>query len=476
MRNPLCSLFLGLGLALSSASAADQPNILFIFADDHCYKAINSLHNKEVETPHLDRLVEQGTTFTHAYNMGSWSGAVCLASRAMLNTGRFIWNAQESTGDKNKIQALVDNGQTWGQLMSKAGYETYFTGKWHVKAAAEDLFQNVRNVRPGMPKQTPTGYNRPLADGSDPWDPADPKFGGFWEGGTHWSEVLAEDSEAFLTQASKSEKPFFMYLAFNAPHDPRQAPQEYLDKYPADKVAVPPGFVGENPYGESMGSGRKLRDERLAPYPRTEHAVQVNRREYYALITHMDTQIGRILEALEKTGKADNTYIFFSADHGRSVGHHGLLGKQNFYDHSIRVPFVIKGPGIEEGKQIEEPIYLQDVMATSLDYAGAERPDYVEFQSLRPILKGGKSAYDSIYFGYLGKQRAIVRGGYKLVLLPTHPEVLLFDMNKDPEEEKNLAENPEQLPRMKALFAELKTLQKGMNDDLDLDEVFPQLK
>ena len=126
-----------------------------------------------------------------------------------------------------------------------------------------------------------------------------------------------------------------MYIAFNAPHDPRQAPKKYVDMYPTDKIKIPKSFLKEHPLKEEIGSGKGLRDEKLAPFPRTKHAVQVNRREYYAIITHMDFQIGRILDHLDKTGQADNTYIFFTADHGLSVGHHGLLGKQNLYDHSV---------------------------------------------------------------------------------------------------------------------------------------------
>jgi len=464
---------LGLLLASSVARGAEQPNILFIFADDHCYKAINSLHNKEVQTPNLDRLVAQGTTFTHAYNMGSWSGAVCLASRAMLNTGRTVWRAEKATPN---LKYHVEQGETWGQLMGAAGYDTYFTGKWHVKANAVDLFQNVKNVRPGMPNQTKEGYNRPIDGQPDPWDPADPKFEGFWKGGKHWSEVLADDGEEFLGVASKSDKPFFMYLAFNAPHDPRQAPQEYLDRYPVENISLPPGHCDKYQYAEEMKSGEGLRDEKLAPFPRTENSVKVNRREYYALINHMDTQIGRILTALDKTGKAENTYIFFSADHGLGVGHHGLMGKQNPFDHSTRVPFMVVGPDIEAGKKIGEPIYLQDVMATSLELGGVDKPDYVEFNSIQPLLDGGKSPYRAIYGAYLDAQRSVTHDSYKLILFPKVPVALLFDLNKDPDETNNLAENPENLPTMQKLFSELQTLQTDLGDTkVDLAELYPEL-
>ncbi len=172
-----------------------------------------------------------------------------------------------------------------------------------------------------------------------------------------------------MKEATQREEPFFMYLAFNAPHDPRQSPQSYLDRYPVEQVSVPENFQPLYPFADAIGCGKGLRDERLAPFPRTPHAVQVHRREYYALITHMDAQIGRILESLQATGKADNTWIFFSADHGLAVGQHGLLGKQNMYDHSVRVPFMVVGPNVAADRRIDEPIYLQDVMPTTLELA-----------------------------------------------------------------------------------------------------------
>ena len=176
----------------------------------------------------------RGLTFTHAYNQGSWSGAVCVASRTMLNTGRFLWHAQRvyETAETERRE-----GRFWSEYMRQAGYDTYFTGKWHVPANAEAAFDNVVHVRPGMPNQTPAGYNRPQEGQADPWTPWDPQFEGYWKGGRHWSEVLGDDAVAFIQQASGDSQPFFMYLAFNAPHDPRQSPREYVERYPLDKIA-----------------------------------------------------------------------------------------------------------------------------------------------------------------------------------------------------------------------------------------------
>ena len=449
------------------ARADERPNIVFIFADDQCFDTIAELGHPEVKTPNLDALARRGTTFTHAYNMGSWSGAVCVASRMMLNSGRFIWNAQALHKDSEKER---EAGRWWGEYMKSAGYTTYMTGKWHCKAKAERSFDVVRDVRPGMPSQTPTGYNRPIVgpDGTvtDPWSPSDPKFGGFWQGGTHWSEVVANHSGDFLEMASKDDKPFFMYLAFNAPHDPRQSPAEYVDMYPLDEIAMPKNFLPEYPYNEAMASGRKLRDEKLAPFPRTPVAVKTNRQEYYAIISHMDVMIGRILESLEETGKADNTWIFFTADHGLAVGQHGLMGKQNLYDHSVRVPLMVIGPGVANGKRITDPVYLQDIMPTTLELAEVKKPQHVEFNSLLPMLEGNASPYESIYGAYLNKQRSIRTKTHKLILYPAANVVRLYDLVADPYETNDIA--ADNRPIVEELFGKLQKLQATMKDGVQL--------
>lgn len=460
--------------ALSSINAEEiktkqKPNVLFIFADDQTYEAIGALGNTVVKTPNLDKLLHNGVHFTHAYNMGAWGGAVCVASRAMLNSGKFVNRSQ---------QGLKDNPH-WSELMHDAGYQTYMTGKWHVPGVKVPKFDVVKDVRPGMPKQTKEGYNRPKdeEDYKNGWKPWDTSKGGFWKGGIHWSQVVADNSIKFLEQAAKEDKPFFMYLAFNAPHDPRQAPKEYVDMYPLDSIKVPKNFLKEYPYKDAIGCSARLRDEKLAPFPRTEYAVKVQRQEYYAAVTYMDHQIGRILDALEKSGKADNTYIIFTADHGLSVGHHGLIGKQNMYDHSMRVPFFIDGPGIKKGSKNDAVIYLQDVMPTTLALAGVKKPEWVEFKSLLPLLNGEtKSHYECIYGMYKNKQRMIVKGDYKLIIYPFAKKVRLFNMKKDPEEMNDLADNPEYSEILTGLNKDFKELQKEMDDKLDLDNPQPLKK
>lgn len=451
-------------LSLLTPCTAAQPNILFIFADDQSYETVHALGNERIETPNIDQLVRQGTTFTHTYNMGSWSGAVCVASRCMLNTGRFLWSA-------NRIYSATEKerqaGRFWSEHLKKAGYRTYMTGKWHVRADATKAFDVTGHVRGGMPKQTPQGYGRPVEGQTDLWSPFDTMFGGYWEGGKHWSEVVGDETLAFLDDAKSQDKPFFMYIAFNAPHDPRQAPKEYVDKYPLDTIAVPKNFLPLYPYKDSIALGVKQRDERLAPFPRTEFSVKVNRQEYYAIVTHMDTQIGRILAGLEASGLADNTYIFYTADHGLSVGHHGLMGKQNMYDHSVRVPFVVNGPDIKSGRRITVPIYLQDVMPTTLELAGVDKPEHVDFNSLLPLMEAENAwPYKEIYGAYLNVQRSITVGQYKLIYYPAVKRWRLFDLARDPLEMNDLAKSKKHAKLLAQLQQRLAALQVAMDDPL----------
>jgi choline-sulfatase len=202
----------------------------------------------------------------------------------------------------------------------------------------------------------------------------------------------------------------------------------------------------------------------------------VNRQEYYAIITHMDTQLGRILEALRQLGEEENTYVFFTSDHGLAVGQHGLLGKQNMHEHSIRVPFLVTGPGLPGGKRIDTPIYLQDVMPTTLELAQVTRPEHVQFQSLLPLLRGeNRRPYEAIYGAYLQLQRMVMEGDFKLILYPKIGRVLLYNVKEDPQEMVNLAENARFRDTVKRLFSRLLSLQRETGDTLDLKSSFPQL-
>lgn len=463
----------------------DAPNFLFLFADDQAFDTIEAFGHPTVKTPNLDKLVQSGMTFTHAFNQGSWSGAVCVVSRAMLNSGRYIYRARED----------VETVPLWGEVFSEAGYSTFLTGKWHNgDATALKSFNEGMSIGRGMfeTKGGPQGpgYRRPTPT-NNTWSPTDSTLLGHWApdvkdivdgvlgkamsddyiADVHTSTLYANRAIDFMsTWDSTRNRPFMMYVAFNAPHDPRQAPQEFVDMYPLEDIAVPPNFVAEHPFDQ--GERNTLRDEILGPFPRTEEAIKTHIQEYYAIITHMDYEIGRILEKLESLDIADNTYIIFTADHGLAVGQHGLLGKQNQYEHSIRVPLMISGPGVSAGSSTDALVYLQSIYPTTCDLAGIDTPQTVEFKSLMPLIEQtSDQSYDAIFGSYKDFQRMVRTRDYKLILYPEVDEVQLFDMQNDPYELTNLAEQEAYQDTIQALFGKLQSLQAEVGDTLTLQQM-----
>ena len=480
------------GLAAFDASslvamAADltpggRPNFLFLIADDLTFRAIG---NPDVRTPNLDRLAKSGCTFTHCFHQGGWSPAVCVPSRAMLNSGLTTFKAKDG----------IEHVPTWGQTMAQAGYDTFIAGKWHLSASTlARSFKELGIVAPGFLPSTDAAYNRPSPGNTwEPWDtslkghwlhtdlwsnPSGKNVKGHWPHGVdstsqppdaieHSSIAYADCAIAHLKgKAATSNTPFFMYVGFNAPHDPRQAPKEFLDQYPQESIAVPPNFLPEHPFNEGQ---HHLRDETLAPFPRTKEAVQLHRREYYAIITHMDQQIGRILDALQESGRAANTYVILTADHGLCVGEHGLMGKQNQYDASMRIPLMIAGPGLEARRVVDENVYQHSLFATTCELAGISVPSTVEFPSLKPLLHGEtKPIHDAMFCRYMDFQRAVRTKTHKLIFYPQIQRTQVFDLVNDPWEIHDLADDPATQSLKAELWARLEQFQHELGDPLDL--------
>lgn len=474
-----CSLFCFRNQAIAAVSrfstgVEQRPNFLFLFSDDQTYRALGLLGELEVKTPNLDGLAKRGTLFTHCFNQGGWSGAVCIPSRMMLNTGRTLWQCRDGTNS----QAIAHGATLWGEALGRAGYDTFMAGKWHIPdEALKRSFKTLGPLTGGFLESTTNGgaaYYRPSP--GNPWTPDDPKWKGHWiatNGQVIHSSVLIANAaiEYLRTNVVRSPNPFFMYVAFNAPHDPRQAPKPFLEIYPPKQLRVPPNFLPNHPF--PIETGYDGRDEILAPYPRTPEVIQTHLQEYYALITHLDAQIGRVLDALEATGKAANTIILFTSDQGLAVGQHGLLGKQNLYDHSLRMPFIMAGPGIPRGKRIQALFNMQSLFATTCEMAGVPIPDSVEFPSIMPLITGAKKQlHEALYAAFLDRQRAIRAERWKLIRTPSAGAVQLFDMRHDPWERHNLALDSKHGEIVAILDQKLRELMRQSKDPLPEEEVF----
>ncbi len=460
-RDFLSAVGLGTGaLTLSNCAgsqrrtaAEDGPvNVLVLLTDDQRFSAVDALFNPHVRTPNMDRLVRGGTAFTNAHIMGSMSGAVCMPSRAMLVSGRNLYHLS------GKGETIPEAHVTFPELLRSNGYTTFGTGKWHNGAAAyARSFSCGENIFFG-------GMSDHLKVPVHDFDPAGkyPREKRYIADG--FSSNLFSDSAIRFLNGYTGDAPFCLYLSFTAPHDPRMAPKEYADLYPPEKVKLPKNFMPLHPFdnGELI-----IRDEKLAPFPRTPENTREQIAGYYAMVTHVDAQIGRVLQALEETGQADNTLIVFGGDNGLAVGQHGLMGKQNMYEHSVRVPLVLNGPGIPKGKTCDALCYLHDIYPTVCELSRLAVPGTVESRSLVPLLTGEKgTARESLYCAYKDIQRMVCDDRWKLILYNVEGErtMQLFDLKKDPWEMKNLAEVPRHAGQIRRLHRELLGWMSGIDD------------
>ncbi|WP_316818319.1 sulfatase-like hydrolase/transferase [Pedobacter nyackensis] len=456
------ALFISLILAASAVKAQQvKPyNVLVILTDDQRFNTIRALGNKEIYTPNLDQLVKGGTTFTQAHIMGSLGGAVCAPSRAMLLTGRSVFKVHQDGGN------IPPNEKTFPELFRENGYRTFSTGKWHSDlqsfnrsfASGDNIFFG------GMHQEKAGGHWKPRLNHYDP----EGQYKNGFQADKFSSICYADAAINFLNQPQ--DTPFLMYVAFTAPHDPRTPPEEFLSLYDKDKISLPGNFMPRHPFNNGELT---VRDEQLLPVPRNPDSVKQEIAKYYAMITEVDHEIGRIMEALRKTGQIDHTIIVLAGDNGLAVGQHGLLGKQNLYDHSMRVPLIFSGPGIPVNKQTDALCYLTDVFPTLCKISNLPLPETVNGRPLNDAFTKNKFAgRDRLFLTYSNLQRAIIKDNKKLILYNVdgdHP-VQLFDLSKDPLEINNLAGHKNQQQTVRSLTTLLGNEMRAYGDFCDLSK------
>ena len=463
-----------LSMHLCQAQKKKKPNVIVIYTDDHRYTGIHELGGMPVKTPNIDKLAKNGVVFTNTYLMGAFSGATCMPSRAMLHTGRQLFKL------KGKGRELPVDHHTMGETFQNSGYQSHIIGKWHQdRGSLSRSFDSGDHVM-GIGVYLTDHYRMPLWD----WDKKGvfPKKDAYLiefdekgkekqrpivktdkrgptgteKLGPHTSEIFARDAVNYIKKYKKRD-PFFMYLAFHAPHDPRQAPQKYKDMYPIDQMELTPSYQLQHSFDNG---DMVLRDEALAPWPRTEQVAKEHLASYYAIITHLDAQIGKVIAALKKTGKYENTLIVLAGDSGLAVGNHGLMGKQSLYDEDgIHVPFIISGGAApNSGKRLGAYSYIHDIFPTICDLVQIPIPNSVDGLSMLPVIKGEQEQVrEYTYHAYKQFQRAYRRGDYKLIeYVRSEGEhykkgkftagsrvTQLFNFKKDPWETKDLSFLPE---------------------------------
>ncbi|WP_119080929.1 sulfatase-like hydrolase/transferase [Chitinophaga alhagiae] len=444
-------LFIVLFAANKLHAQQNKPrNILVLLTDDQRFNTIRSLGNPDVHTPNMDKLVQSGTTFTQAHIMGSLGGAVCAPSRAMLMTSRTVFKVHRDGG------VIPPSEKTFPEVFRGHGYMTFSTGKWHSdKASFNRSFSAGDNIFfGGMHTEMAGGHWKPQLHHYDTAG----LYKNVFTGESFSSVCYADAAIRFLQQTP--QQPFLMYVAFTAPHDPRTPPAEYMSLYDTARISLPPNYLPVHPFDNGE---LKVRDEQLLPTPRTPGSVKQEIAKYYAMISEVDHEIGRVLDALRQSGQYENTIIVLAGDNGLAVGQHGLLGKQNLYDHSMRVPLVFSGPGIPANRRSAAYCYLNDVFPTLCEMTGLAAPPTVAGRSLQSAFRQRRfKGREQLFLTYSNLQRALVKDSMKLVLYNVngqHP-VQLFDLAKDPFEKENLANRKEYQPKVLAmrnlLYAEMR--------------------
>jgi arylsulfatase A-like enzyme len=411
-----------------------RPNVLFLLTDDLRADAVGALGNRAIKTPTLDKLASSGFVFKNAYCQGSNSPAVCLTSRNMILSGRsyFRWKGSYAPGTPPNFPLTL----------AAAGYETYHDGKrGNVAVEIEKKFQHSHYIDDDRERKS----GQP-------------------------GKAIVDRAISFVKGRDRG-RPFFMYLAFEAPHDPRVAAPEYLERYDPREIPLPANFLPVHPFDNGEMT---VRDELLAPWPRTEAEIRRQLHEYFAVITGLDHHIGRLIETLKSSGDFDRTIVIFSSDHGLALGSHGLMGKQSLYEHSMKSPLLFAGPGIPRGSS-SALAYLFDIFPTICELAGISIPAGLDGQSLAPIIAGRSDRVrDSIFLSYRDDQRAVRDDRWKLVRYPGINRSQLFDLENDPDERHDLAADSAQGPRLDRMTDLLRQWQSRLGDVLPLTTASPR--
>ncbi|WP_229203360.1 sulfatase-like hydrolase/transferase [Dyadobacter jejuensis] len=430
--------------------STNKPNVLFIFADDQRADALGIAGNGYIQTPHIDRLAKTGVRFENAYVMGGTQAAICAPSRAMLMSGKSLFHVYD------KLNGVY----TMPMHFSKNGYETFGTGKWHNGGATfEASFMKGKNI---MLAGMSSHYEVPCRDLGADGKLGKPTIKGFS------TDIFAESAIEYLNDYASSDKqnPFFCYVAFTAPHDPRSPRDDYKTMYTPESMPLPGNFKALHPF---EFDDLNIRDETLAPWPRTPEIIQESLADYYALISHMDHRIGDIIHTLKKNGLFDNTIIVYAADNGLAMGSHGLLGKQDMYEHSTKVPLIISGPHIPNDKISEALVYLYDLFPTLSDLCQLPATEGIDGKSLMPIMNEEElEVRKTLYTVYRGTARAIRNQSWKLIYYPERNFIQLFNLKSDPLEINNLAAIPEFADKKKELMELLTQAHQEYEDTAEL--------
>ncbi len=431
---------LGFG-ALGQSKPAKRPNLVYVFADQLRYSSCGFAGDPHARTPHMDKLASQGANYHQAIS----STPVCAPYRASLMTGKF----QSSTGMVINELRMSPEHECFGHVLTKAGYDTAYIGKWHLWAAQQGHHDLVKN---GF---TPPGPYRLGFD--DHW--AAYNFNHIYnhapyflnDATPHIRQQYEPDSQTdaaieYVKGRSNGQEPFALFLSWGPPHYPwglDNVPPAYAELFRNANLPMAPNYsTMQDPYAD---------DWQKLP-PDYDHLVHEWLRVYYAQVTNLDWNLGRLLAALDATGQAENTIFVFTSDHGEMFGSHGRQAKLIFYEEAARVPFLVRWPGkIRANTKTDALLGTPDIMPTLLSMLKLPVPRTVEGNDLSgPALGTSLADNEAAHMQGMGATAAWVDGTewralrdheYTYAIYHRDRRELLFNNRLDPFQMKNLAED-----------------------------------
>ena len=451
------------------AAPARKPNVVFIVADDMRPDAPSCFGNTLIRTPNIDRLAARGAVFPRA----TCSYPICNVSRSEMFAGRVMLGPDVERGPGGGLK-FNPTWVLWPEQMKRSGWHTVYTGKWHVGGSPRlDGFMETAGLfssgggPAGVKATLPTTPTGRAVTGYTGWTFKDENNQPLPELGVG----LTQDTDRIMTDRATEaikrmgDRPFFLQVNFTAPHDPLHWPRGKENSIDYRTVSLPANFRVAPAFDTGNIDGR---DEVVVPAPRSEADVKKERAIYFSEVENVDVQVGRIVRALQEAGQLDQTIIIFTSDHGLAMGSHGLMGKQNQFEHTINVPLVLAGPGIPSGKRFAAQCYLRDLYPTVCELTGTPIPPSVQSRSLMPVLRGEKAEIHDAIFGYFTDTQRMVRyaDGWKLIWYPRIEKHQLFQVLDDPDELRDRSAEPEQQTRLQQMKARLKEWQRHEGDPL----------
>ena len=433
-------------------------NVLFICSDQHWRDATGCYGHPMVKTPNLDRLAARGTTFDKAY----CAGPICVSTRASMQTGRWV----HQLGTWSSAEPYDGTTKGWGHRLQEEGRECLSIGKLHFRSSDDDN-GFAREVIP-VHILNGVGFTSSMVRDQDVGYPSNAEFANDIGRGesryTKYDRKVCDLSCAWLKdEAPNLDQPWTLMASFVAPHHPIVAPNEFYDLYDRDAIDMPRlRGADDRPDHPVLDVAQKIWD--YDKHFRDDEHIREARLSYYGYVSFLDDNVGKVLDALEASGQADNTLIIYTSDHGEMLGNHGMWAKMNMYEEASAIPLIVAGPGIPEGERCAAPASHVDLHQTILkahDLSLTQEDAGLSGVALQDLIQGGHdergvlSEYHEI--GAITGMFMLRWRNWKYIAYPGYAPQL-FDLDADPIEAHDLAGDPAHAKTLKACDAKLREI------------------